>query len=131
MDNTTTRQNNRKEIWKDVPEFEGYYQVSNKGNIRSLNYKNCKGYIKNLTPGLNKTTGYMAISLRKKDENGNTVVRQTTVHRIVAEAFIPNPRGLEQVDHIDGVRTRNCVSNLRWVSRKFNNSRKQAKIRKS
>lgn len=45
----------------------------------------------------------------------------------MAEAFIPNPNNLEQVDHIDGNRTRNCVSNLRWVSRKFNNSRPRAK----
>ena len=84
-----------------------------------------------MTPGLNKSTGYLGVSLRKRDEDGNTVVRQATVHRLVAEAFVPNPKNLEQVDHIDGNRTRNLASNLRWVSRKFNNSRKLAKLRKS
>ena len=62
-------------------------------------------------------------------KNGNW--RPLTVHRLVALAFIPNPNNLEQVDHIDGCRTRNCVSNLRWVSRKFNNSRRKATMLKS
>lgn len=62
-------------------------------------------------------------------KNGNW--RPLTVHRLVALAFLPNPNNLEQVDHIDGCRTRNCVSNLRWVSRKFNNSRRKATMLKS
>lgn len=53
-------------------------------------------------------------------------MRTTTVHRVVAEAFIPNPENLEQVDHIDNDKTNNTVKNLRWVSRKFNNSRPHA-----
>ena len=122
---------NNTEQWKDINGFEGYYQVSNKGNVRSLNYNNCKGNIHNLRPGFNKSTGYLGVSLRKRDEDGNTVIRQTTVHRLVAEAFVPNPNNLPQVDHIDGCRTRNCVSNLRWVTRQFNNSRKKAKLLKS
>ena len=84
-----------------------------------------------MRPGFNKSTGYLGISLRKRGEDGNTVIKQTTVHRLVAEAFVPNPNGLEQVDHIDGNRTRNTVSNLRWASRKKNNSRRSAKLLKS
>ena len=122
---------NRTEQWKDIKGFEGYYQVSNKGHVRSLNYNNRKGNIHNLRPGFNKSTGYLGVSLRKRDEDGNTVIKQTTVHRLVAEAFVPNPNGLEQVDHIDGNRTRNTVSNLRWTTRKKNNSRKSAKLLKS
>ena len=64
----------------------------------------------------------MYVSL-KNDESGKW--RPMAIHRLVAMAFIPNPSNLEQVDHIDGCRTRNCGSNLRWVSRKFNNSRKR------
>lgn len=53
------------------------------------------------------------------------------VHRLVAEAFIPNPKNYEQVDHKDGNKSNNKLSNLRWVTRQFNNSRKRTKLLKS
>ena len=70
---------------------------------------------------LNRKTGYMYTVLQ---HNGK--IRPTTVHRLVAEAFIPNPDNLEQVDHIDNNRQNNVRTNLRWVSRQFNNSRPHA-----
>lgn len=70
---------------------------------------------------LNRKTGYLHVLLQS-----NGKIRPTTVHRLVAETFIPNPENLEQVDHIDNDKTNNTVKNLRWVSRKFNNSRPHA-----
>lgn len=75
----------------------------------------------------NKSTGYMYVCLRDMLGNGNT----KAVHRLVALAFLPNPKGLEQVDHINNNRRDNVQSNLRWISRKDNNSRKHARMLKS
>lgn len=120
--NTTT--NNRKEQWKAINGFDGKYEVSNRGRIRSLNYNNT-GMVKILRASKNQSTGYMQVGLYEPSTQKNM---PKYVHRLVAEAFIPNPKNLEQVDHIDGNKQRNCKSNLRWVSRKFNNSRKRAKM---
>ena len=108
------------EIWKPVVGFEEKYEVSSLGNIMSNNWNNT-GERRPVRTYLNRKTGYMYTLLQYK---GKT--RPTTVHRIVAEAFIPNPDNLEQVDHIDNDKTNNNVKNLRWVSRKFNNSRPHA-----
>ena len=76
----------------------------------------------------NPITGYVQVGIyNPSDRKTDTKY----VHRLVAEAFIPHPNGLDQVDHRDGNRTRNTVSNLRWVTRKFNNNRKSAKLLKS
>lgn len=109
------------EIWKDIPGFEGFYQVSNFGKIRSkwrnrhysvsYSYRIIKGCYSN-------TTGYITVSLR----NLNGDKRQETVHRLVAESFLHKESGKEYIDHIDTNRTNNAVSNLRWVTAKENSN---------
>ena len=98
------------EIWKDIQGYEGLYQVSNYGRIRSFkrmkNNKEARQF--KLTPN---STGYISVGLRK---NGKKILYQ--VHRLVAESFIPNPENKPQVNHIDGNKTNNHISNLEWVT---------------
>lgn len=106
------------EIWRDIPGYEGLYQVSNLGRVRSLDryvftIKGCgkrfvSGEIKKPTQ---RKSGYLKTGLYKE---GKSKTRE--VQRLVAEAFIDNPLGKTQVNHIDGDKTNNCVSNLEWVT---------------
>ena len=114
-----TMNTNRKEQWKTIKGCSEY-KVSDKGRFKKLD-----GEMLNLYT--NPNTGYVTVWLRQDDGKWFSGL----VHRIVAETFLPNPNNLEQVDHKDGCRTRNCVSNLRWTTRKFNNSRKRTKLLKS
>lgn len=101
------------EIWKDIKDYEGLYQVSNFGNIRSLNYlRTGKIKLKKLHYNNN---GYFVVGLWKNNK-GKTFF----VHRLVAEAFIPNPDNLPQVNHKDECKTNNCVENLEWCSCQYN-----------
>lgn len=95
------------EIWRDIPGWEGLYQVSNKGRIRSLRVRVTKPF---------DARGYKVATLRAGDR-----LQRSGVHRFVAAAFIPNPEGKEQVNHINGVRDDNRVENLEWVTCHENN----------
>ena len=100
------------EIWKDIPGWEGLYQISNYGRIKS--YKQFEsGKIMSL---VNKTGDYFSVVLQG---NGRKQ-RSARVHRLVAEAFIPNPEGLPEVNHIDGNKQNNSVDNLEWCSQSYN-----------
>ena len=113
------------EIWKPVVGYEGLYECSNLGNIRSLNYRHTNT-IKNLSLSLNKD-GYVQVKLWK-----NCKGKVLAVHRLVAEAFVPNPNNKPQIDHINTDKTNNTVflnedgsvnyekTNLRWVTKKEN-----------
>ena len=103
------------EIWKAIVNYEGLYEVSNLGRVRSLNYKRT-GKIKVLRPRPSKL-GYLDIRLSK-----NGKVKPFKVHRLVAYAFIPNDNPIEktQVNHKDFNRQNNSVENLEWVSHKEN-----------
>lgn len=96
------------EIWKDIFGYEGYYQVSNTGKVKNVN----TNHIKHSTLA---NTGYLVITLYK-DNKGKTL----TIHRLVAQAFIPNPDNKPQVNHIDGNKTNNNITNLEWVTAKEN-----------
>ena len=101
------------EIWKDIPEYEGLYQVSNLGRIRSLyNYGGKYNLIKTQIK-----RGYYQVGLRK-----NGIRKWHQLHRLVAMAFIDNPDNLPQVNHKDENKLNNNVDNLEWCSVKYNNT---------
>ena len=95
------------EVWKDVDGFEGVYQISNLGRLKSF-IKDSEGRVLSNT---NRKGDYFTVVLKKGDK-----VRHARIHRLVAEAFIPNPDKLSQVHHKDGNKQNNCVDNLEWVS---------------
>ena len=101
------------EVWKDIPGYEGLYQVSNRGNVRSLNWNGTKT-TKNINQKPHKN-GYRQVLLSK-----DGVRKMFTVHRLVALVFIPNPNELPQINHIDEDKTNNDVSNLEWCSAQYN-----------
>lgn len=101
------------ENWKDVTGYEGLYQVSDQGNVRSLNWRGSKG-TKNLwLKPHNK--GYLQVELAK-----NGVRKTFTVHRLVANAFVPNPDKLPVINHIDEDKQNNRAENLEWCTHKRN-----------
>lgn len=101
------------EAWKAIDGYDGLYEVSNTGLVRSLNY-NHTGRAKILKLG-NNGLGYLAVNLCK-----DGIHKRMLVHRLVAEAFVPNPQNLETVNHRDEDKTNNNVSNLEWLSRTDN-----------
>ena len=92
------------EVWKDIPGYEGIYQASNTGKIKSLSRK-YHPKDKLLTPY--NRSGYLCVGLYKKYQ---------FVHRLVAETFIPNPENKPTVNHKDGDRYNNYVENLEWAT---------------
>lgn len=110
------------EIWKDIPGYEGYYQISNMGNVKSLDRAIEKGgrlhYIKGHPLRQSKTChGYYIIGFSKDDKR-----TYNSVHRLVAELFIPNPNGYPCVNHKDEDKTNNRVENLEWCTYLYNNT---------
>ena len=108
--------NNMEEIWKDIKGYEGLYQISNWGRVKSLgNNKTRKEKI--LKPCILKKGNYLRIGLRK---NGKR--KMYLVHRLVAEAFIQNPNNLPFINHKDENPSNNCVSNLEYCDVLYNNN---------
>jgi hypothetical protein len=113
---------NNEEIWKDIPDFIGYYQVSSIGRIKSLSIsvksRHKKGYRikteKIMSLGIN-CCGYNRIVLRKFGSH-----KQFSVHRLVAICFLENTNNKETVNHIKGIKTDNRVENLEWATRSEN-----------
>ena len=110
------------EEWRDINGYEGWYQVSNLGRIKSLDrtvwFKNGKGKrdYKGKILKLKYHNGYAMVNLNK---NKNLSVLY--VHRLVAETFISNPNNLPVVNHIDGVKSNNNINNLEWCTYSENN----------
>lgn len=109
------------EQWKDVYGFEGFYQVSNLGRVRSLprsvvfkDGRIVKYFGTILTPVKN-SDGYFQVQLSKNDN-----FRTFKVHRLVATAFVPNPLNFSEINHIDEDKLNNVYTNLEWCDRLYN-----------
>lgn len=96
--------NLQNEIWKDIPNYEGLYRISNYGRIFMINRNRLKAFGDNMR-------GYYHVSLTK-----NGVQKIYKVHRLVATLFVENPNNKPQVNHKDGVKTNNFFENLEWVT---------------
>ena len=115
------------EIWKDVVGYEGKYLISSKGRVISLGrtiYAGGGGY-KQSQPRLLKASimrnGYYGVMLSDMDKRmGLNKTKPHYIHRMIAEAFIPNPHNKPMIDHINTDRTDNNISNLRWCTQKEN-----------
>lgn len=101
--------------WRPIAGYEGRYEVSSLGKVRSLDYRGVKGWVKELSPTPNNK-GYLQVSLFKKGKEP----WHASIHRLVAKAFMPNPHNYLEVNHIDEDKTNNCVTNLEWCTRKHN-----------
>ena len=100
------------EIWQPVEGYEGIYEISNLGRVKSLKY----GVEKILKP-VNNGWDYLQVNLCK-----NGKIKRLYIHRLVAEAFLPNPEGFEQVNHKDENPLNNCIENLEFCTPKYNNN---------
>lgn len=109
------------EIWKDIKGYEGKYQVSNYGSVKSVK----RNLI--LRPQ-ERSHGYLSVWLYGSGRNNRT---QVSVHRLVAEAFIPNPDNKAEVNHKDEDKTNNRAENLEWISHKDNTNYGTAQERRS
>ena len=113
------------EEWRDIAGFEGMYQISNFGNVKSVSRYVFAGEHANhsyfrvnekMLKGSLDHKGYRGVNL-----SCNGRVRRFLVHRLVAQAFIPNPDNLPCVNHKDENPRNNCVDNLEWCTYKYNN----------
>ena len=102
----------KNEVWKDIKGYEGHYQVSDKGRVKSVKF----GKEKILKPARD-TKGYLAVQLCKNGE-----IKRCFVHRLVAQTFIQNPNNLPHINHKDEDKTNNSVQNLEWCDSKYNNN---------
>ena len=110
-----------KEIWKDIEGYEDDYMISSYGRVRSVDrMKTLSNGVKRLQKGrilkpAKDKDGYLLCILSK-----NGIHTMCKVHRLVAQAFIPNPYNLPQINHKDENKANNCVDNLEWCDGKYN-----------
>ena len=102
-----------KEEWRDIQGYEGKYMVSNLGRVKSLNYRNNgkEGILKGVANG----NGYLEVILFKEGKG-----KHYRINRLVAQAFLPNPDNLPEVNHKDENKQNNCVENLEYCSKLYN-----------
>lgn len=126
-----TRYNIMQEEWKDVRGFEGYYQISNLGRVKSVErvVKKKNGTLMKVSEKirvLSQTTdNYSYVVLAKNGKN-----KTFLVHRLVAETFIGNPNNLPCVNHKDENKQNDCVDNLEWCTYEYNNTYKNIHLRR-
>lgn len=110
-----------KEEWKSIKGYEGLYEISSFGRVKSLLGWNGRKYIQReriLAPYKQQSNKYYSRSVVKLTKDNKT--KDFKVHRLVAEAFIPNPNNYKVVNHIDGNPLNNNVENLEWCTQKMN-----------
>lgn len=121
-----------KEIWKPISGYEGLYEVSSYGRVRSVSrIVKCRGIgmrkLKGkMRPAQKRGNGYLFVSLCKNRKH-----KMHSIHRLVAEAFIPNPDNLPYVNHKDETKTNNNVDNLEWCTASYNATYGTSKLRAS
>lgn len=119
------------ETWRDIKEYEGYYQISNLGNVKSLarSFKRINGRDlptkERILKQKTERTGYKVVVLNK---NGKRTFKK--VHRLVAQEFIENNNNFPQVNHKNGQKAINHVSNLEWITAKENQRHRNVVLRK-
>lgn len=115
------------EEWRDVAGYEGCYEVSNLGRVRSVarwvdTYNGGRMFVHGIIKSQHATPkGYMKVSLQHGSKKETRLV-----HRLVAQAFIPNPDNLPEINHIDCNKSNNSVSNIEWCSGESNRSHAKA-----
>ena len=102
------------EVWKSIEGYEGKYEISSLGRVKSLTDKNGKKRELILKPRVSKN-GYLYLNLWESSKG-----RAKKIHRLVAEAFLPNPENLPVVNHLNCVKTDNRVENLEWTTHSGN-----------
>lgn len=108
------------EIWKDIKGYEGLYQISNLGRVKSLRkwirgYNGYKNEERILKPYIHHGPDYYVVTLCK-----NKNKKMHLLHRLIAKAFIPNPNNYPQINHIDGNKQNNNITNLEWCTQSQN-----------
>lgn len=109
------------EIWKDIPGFEGFYQASTAGRIRSVDRSvtDAKGVVRfyrgRMMTLCDAGSGYLNVSLSKQGK-----LYTPRVNRVIAQTFLENPCNYDQVNHKDENKRNNCVANLEWCTAKYN-----------
>ena len=103
------------EVWKDIPDYEGLYQISNLGKVKSLPRKWSPK--ETILKAEGKSEEYLHVSLWK-----NRVSYHLYIHKCVAQLFVPNPNSYEYVNHIDENKRNNIYSNLEWCTAEYNSN---------
>ena len=106
------------EIWRDIKGYEGDYQISSNGRVKSLKFNISTQKYEHIMKPQPTWGGYLRVALRKDGK-----IRLFAVHRLVAEAFIPNLNNKPVVNHINGNRQDNKLENLEWVTHKENSNK--------
>ena len=102
---------NDNEVWANVAGYEGRYQVSDLGRVRSVQDNHGNYRVRHKAMSRSATVGYLYVKLFIKDKMVNV-----PVHRLVAKAFVPNPRNKPMVNHVDGNKRNNKAGNLQWAT---------------
>lgn len=110
------------EIWKPIKGYEGLYEVSNLGRVKSFPRKGNHYKEPTILKQSKYKSGYMYVNLNKNRQG-----KKYKIHRLVAQEFIPNPNKFPQVNHKDENKENNCVDNLEWCTMFYNNQYSKAK----